>query len=521
MTLTRPLILALALALVFTGCAWVPSLRERPSKSKETDNTERMALIPAAQLDAARAAIPRAENLREAAAAEAPEGSVWLVTYATQVEWLRAAGIDVQEVSNNVPRRYLDPTYESRLANGPARHADGTLATDDGYKDSAMVERLIRAFAEEYPEITRLHEIGRTWEDRPIMALVISDNPEREEGEPAVLFIGQHHGSELLSSEPVFDTIEYLTENYPQDPQVQAWIETYEIWCVPTANPDGLDRHWHFSVGTGRNNGRDADGDGEKPVGDGVDLNRNYPFRWAEGGDNASGGEPLKRWYRGPSPGSEPEVQAVMALADAQRFVSMISYHTAATRLLVPYTIDNVANPEPSAAWIMAYEFEPLVESHREGRPYVAARNLYSVDGTDQDWHHFEHGTEAYLVELPRHNPEYDVHRGPIVEGIRPMWMYLLDRLPRGPSLSGRVLDAQTREPLEATVMIDEIRWFNGERHTSHPETGRFDKLLPEGGVYNLRVECDGHLPQIIELEIGDREWRTNDVLLERSPVRP
>ena len=67
----------------------------------------------------------------------------------------------------------------------------------------------------------------------------ISDNPEDDESEPAVLLNGSHHASELLSVEYPLDAAAYLLENYARDRQVKRWVNDLEIWVVPMVNPDG------------------------------------------------------------------------------------------------------------------------------------------------------------------------------------------------------------------------------------------------------------------------------------------
>jgi hypothetical protein len=72
-----------------------------------------------------------------------------------------------------------------------------------------------------------------------------------------------------------------------------------DVWLIPDYNPDGLAR------GT-RKNAR------------GVDLNRNFPFRWAD----------LDGPYEsGPRPASEPETRAVMRFLRAVRPARILSFH--------------------------------------------------------------------------------------------------------------------------------------------------------------------------------------------------
>ena len=54
---------------------------------------------------------------------------------------------------------------------------------------------------------------------------------------------------------------------------------------------------------------RDVNGDGATTIGDGVDLNRNFAYKW--GYDNeGSSPFPTSETYRGGGPNSEPETKA-------------------------------------------------------------------------------------------------------------------------------------------------------------------------------------------------------------------
>ena len=412
---------------------------------------------------------------------------------------------DLREPTSLLPQKYRIEGFLEKRNQPLVRDARGRLVVHDTYHDGPMIERLLTAFAEDYPRIASLREIGETWHGRKILGLRITSGMRHECRKPAFLFVGAHHANEPWSTEVVLDIIHQLATGYASNPEVRRWVDQYEIWCVPLVNPDGLHNFFHVT-GRGRKNGRDTNDNGLLDASDGVDLNRNYPYRWHSLNETGSNGDPAHGRYRGPSAGSEPETKAVMRLADRERFVMLISYHTSGSKVLVPYTIDGARNPHPDAAWIVGAHLAALSDTARLDRDYTPVRKLYSVDGVDQDWHYWRHGTLAYLWEGPETLPSLE-RREKMIVGARPGWQYLLRRLEEGPTLSGHVHDGRTGKPIEAAVSIDEIETFEGEVHASHPETGRFDRVLPIEGTYHLRVEKSGYRPALFKTCVG-RQWK-------------
>ncbi|MBN1590746.1 MAG: hypothetical protein JW888_14630 [Pirellulales bacterium] len=413
--------------------------------------------------------------------------------------------IGLREPAVRLPYKFRLDGFLKRQGKPVPRDSEKHIVLDDGYHDGPMIEKLLAAFADDYPRITQLEEIGTTWQGRKILALRITGNARRRNDKPAFLFVAAHHANELLSTEIVLDAIRQLTAGYPTDPEIRGWLDRYEIWCIPLANPDGLHNFFHVAA-AGRKNGRDTNDNGRIDAHDGVDLNRNYPFRWHTLGEKGSSGDPNHGRYRGPSAASEPETKALMRLADRERFVGLITYHTSGSKILVPYTIDGARNPHPDAAWIVGAHMAALSDAARIDRDYMPVRALYSVDGVEKDWHYWRHGTLAFLWEGPKTNPP-PAERDKMIAGARPGWQYLLRRLMTGPTLSGHVCDWRTGKPLEAVVSLDEIKTFENERHASHPTTGRFDRVLPIEGTYHLHVEREGYRPAVIKVYVG-RQWK-------------
>jgi hypothetical protein len=417
------------------------------------------------------------------------DGLIWLATDRLGLELLRRAGVEPRSISADIPRWADDARYEAAMDQPPVETARG-FALDRSYKDAEMVEAILRGYAERYPAICRLHTLGESHLGFPILALRITDNPDRDEDEPAVLLNGAHHGSELLSTEYALEAMRALLEGYGRDAAVSRRVDGLDIWIVPLVNPDGNWIYMRRSMANGRKNGRDNDGDGELFWYEGVDLNRNYPFLWGSLGEQGSRSWNIHWWYRGPEPGSEPETRAMMALADQQHFAAAISYHTAANKLLTPYSIDGADNPDPDQARPIAEELVEAMPRPRRGSKLRVVRNLYSVDGTDQDWHYFAHGTLAYLAEGTHHNPSRWSSALESIQAMQGLAPALLDRVLDGPRISGVTLD-ENGQPLTAVVSIDEIQTFEGERWTSRPRDGRFDRMMAGSGRFTVRATTD------------------------------
>ncbi|WNG56985.1 hypothetical protein F0U59_21145 [Archangium gephyra] len=400
------------------------------------------------------------------------------------VHLLRASQVSVRELHPGVPYRFMEATFGERLAR--ARKAPVRDGFVEGIKDPELIERAMRALAARAPERTRVIEIGRTHEDRPMLALLIGDALD-DHSRPAVLLCGGTHANELVTPELPLDAARWLLDN-AKDPRVARWLRTFHVVIVPLVNPDGSHGYWHVSTERGRTNRYKDEQAVELGLFEfGVDLNRNYPFQWGSVEDRFNSQDPRTPFYRGPAAGSEPEVQAMMKLGEAWRFVAMVSYHAAASRLLVPYTVEGANEPKPSAAWAVAPGMIDAVAPLPKGKRYEAVRRLYPVAGTDQDWFYWSFGTLAYLVELPFVSPGPKRPLAPMVEGARGFWQVLMDRFLDGPALTVRVPES-FREEGPVTVAVEEMSWPNGERFTAHPESGVFHTYLPAAGRYTVKA---------------------------------
>lgn len=356
----------------------------------------------------------------------------------------------------------------------------------DGLRDAQAIADEMYALAAAHSDHASLVTVGSSAEGRRIEGLRITA-PGSSEGRPAILLCAAHHANEASTPEFVLDAARYLLERRDQ-PRVQRWLDGLVVVVVPMVNPDGSHAFWYIDDQFGRKNR-------SRPLAGlanhGVDLNRNYPFQWGGRETRYNSAVPESDFFRGSEPASEPEVQAMIALAHRERFVAAVSYHEAATRILVPYTIDAVPNPEPSTAWTLARDMADQLPHSFQGRRYTPVRSLYYVRGTEQDWYHHTFGTMAYLLEVPHRRARGERLHAAIVHS-RPAWMYLLDRWLAGPSVSVRVTHATSGERLAVGVRLEEIQHRAQERWTTHPDHGWFHHYLPKPGTYTVVLEHDG-----------------------------
>ncbi len=374
------------------------------------------------------------------------------------------------------PWRFIDPEYAA-WKNTPPVEVDSKLRFDLSYKSPQMVQELLTELHARFPEKTRLEEIGKSSQGRPIMALVVANNLQPADIRPPILINGAYHGDEILSADVALDSLEVLL--YGDDPRIAGWLDRFVFWVVPMVNPDGVNEFLERSQFSGRKNARDLDGDGLIEKREGVDLNRNFPVEWGTLVHEELE-EPYGKWYRGPEAGSESETKAMMALVDRERFVAALSYHTGTTAVLGGYSIDSLKSPSPDESVMLAKKIAKEMGKAANGRTFRFRKNLYAVEGVDQDWMRHKHGVIALLIEASRGSPlGWCARKNAVIPG-RKAWMALVDELANGPLIRGRA----TRNDGQATTVPVSVvgqQTFNNEIWTSRPRDGRFFRFLSTG----------------------------------------
>jgi len=183
-----------------------------------------------------------------------------------------------------------------------------------------------------------------------------------------------------------------------------------------------------------------------------------------------------------------------MALARAEHFAAAISFHTLSTVLLAPYTIRGAKRPNPDDVVVIADAIVAALPVQPNNRQFKVVREIYAVDGTDQDWLYNTFGTAAFIIEGPLHNALDPVRRKAAVAAQRPAWQTLFRATLGDSVLIGTVIDDKGA-PVTAEVVVDGVRLRENEQWTSRPRDGAFHRLLAKPGPVKVTVSADGYLP--------------------------
>ncbi len=334
----------------------------------------------------------------------------------------------------------------------------------DRFYTYAELEEALAAWVDEFPSLCQVESIGKSFEDReiPLVTVTNLDSGPPEE-KPAVFVHAQIHAMEFTGTTAALHLLERLLHAYGEDGRVTHALDTRTFYVVPRANPDGAEAglaDGRFRRSSVRAYPRDEPEDGlqrEDVDGDGRVLmmrmrDRNGPWKghpddprllvprrpddlegefyrvlpegtihnWdgatipiappLEGldlnrqwpADWAPEGEQLGA---GPYPGSEPEARAlIQAIVDRPNITNYIGYHTFSGVHLRPYS----GRPDDDfpTTDLRAYELMGEEATRLTGYPAISIFHDFKyepkkvIKGGDVDWLYDFLGVFAWVTEF-------------------------------------------------------------------------------------------------------------------------
>lgn len=314
------------------------------------------------------------------------------IAYATDAEQrdLKTAGlaftVQIEDLTTYYAARAAADQSQSRLA---------TVGSMGGFRTLAEIGQEMDRLATTFPlYCSPKFSIGQTIEGRPIWAMRISTTPGAHDPAKATAWYdGIHHAREPMSGESLLMFANEVLSNYGNDPVATRLVETRNLLFIPCVNPDGYEYNRQIAPNGGgmwrknrRNNGGGTMG---------VDLNRNYAYEWGPQWSGSSS-NPSSDTYRGATPASEPETQAMVAhLGSIMPGMSM-SVHTYGNLMLFPYGYSTVITPDDAL--------------FRDIGSYFVANSgwalgtvwelLYTANGGNMDEHYGTFGITAFSPEI-------------------------------------------------------------------------------------------------------------------------
>jgi carboxypeptidase T len=292
---------------------------------------------------------------------------------------------------------------------------EGQTSGIPGYPCYRTVEETYASLAQiahDHPGLARWIDIGDSWDkittggpagyDLQVLQLTNHKIPGPK---PVFFLMGAIHAREYATAELATRFAEYLVKAYGSNADVTWLLDYNEVQILPVANPDG--RKFAETGLLWRKNTDNGEGCLVANA-YGIDLNRNYDFKW--GGPGASL-DACSEVYLGRSAASESETLALQTYlsglypdrrgpADGDAAPNdtsglLISLHSYGQLVLWPWGWTNA--PAPNAA-----QFQTL------GRKFAffnhaipeQADALYATSGTTDEWLYGRLGTAAYTFEM-------------------------------------------------------------------------------------------------------------------------
>lgn len=344
------------------------------------------------------------------------EGYAVGLATAAQIAELRAQGVRV-EVDPARTEELQAAVAEVHQAQAQASSVDA-INTIPGYSCYRTVEETYTSLsnlATTYPNLVTKIDIGDSWHKftpggnagYDLFAFKITDSSVPGP-KPKFLLMSAIHAREYTTAELATRFVEDLVTKFNANTDADAkWLlQNYELHVIPHANPDGrklaeAGQLWRKNV--------DNDDGCATSTQWGTDLNRNSTFKWGWPGASSAA---CNETYRGPSAGSEPEVQAIQSYAtsifpdqrgpldtDAAPATAegvFISLHSYSQLVLFPWGWTTTPAPNTTALQTLGRKFG----FHNGYQVCNGPTCLYAVSGVTDDFTYGEFGVASYTFEL-------------------------------------------------------------------------------------------------------------------------
>ncbi len=284
-----------------------------------------------------------------------------------------------------------------------------------GYSCYPTVEETqsdIEQLVTQYPQFASIEDIGNSWQKQAgnggydLNVLKLTNG--QVTGEKPKLFIhAAMHAREYATSPLVLQFAKNLLNEYSTDADTQWILDRHEIHLLLHMNPDGRKKA-ETGLSWRKNVNSNYCGSNSEAIG--ADLNRNFSWAWNTV-DGGSSGNQCSDLFRGPTPASEPETQAVETYVrnlfgdhrgpnrnDAAPDTTQglhIDVHSYSELVLFPWGDTNTLAPNGMAMRSLGRKL-----ARYNGYMPMQSVGLYPTDGTSDNLSYGELGIPHMTFEL-------------------------------------------------------------------------------------------------------------------------
>ncbi|MCE5248724.1 M14 family metallopeptidase [bacterium] len=102
----------------------------------------------------------------------------------------------------------------------------------------------LKRWAEEYPDLIDLYESGKTFEDRDIYQVTLTNKKTlKDTDKPAMAIDANRHSGEVTAAESALWMLNYLLTNYGKDREITELVDTKAFYFRIKNNPDGSEMY--------------------------------------------------------------------------------------------------------------------------------------------------------------------------------------------------------------------------------------------------------------------------------------
>ncbi len=112
----------------------------------------------------------------------------------------------------------------------------------DTYYRYDDLTRILQGYAEEYPRLVRVESIGKSYEERDIWLVTVTNFATGEDKQKPALWVdGNIHASEISPSSVCLYLINRLVTAHGSGPEITRCLDTRAFYICPRVNPDGAE----------------------------------------------------------------------------------------------------------------------------------------------------------------------------------------------------------------------------------------------------------------------------------------